>query len=121
MAQWLFGNGMKGIFAFDVAVVESTTGTRYMPIECNPRFNGASYPTLIAEKLMATAWLARTFSTDKRRLQDIDLTGIEYNPVMQNGVVIVNWGPVLVGKLLVMLIGTPEIQQRLAQELQTRL
>jgi hypothetical protein len=40
---------------------------------------------------------------------------------MGNGVVMVNWGPVRVGKLLCMLVGTPEIQQRLARELQTRL
>ncbi|KPJ90388.1 MAG: ATP-grasp domain-containing protein [Gammaproteobacteria bacterium SG8_11] len=121
MAQWLFGHGMKGIFAFDVAVVQDKQGTRYMPIECNPRFNGASYPTLIAEKLAANSWLARSFSTDKRHLSDIDLTGIEYNPKMGNGVVIVNWGPIQVGKLLCMLVGTPEIQKRLARELQTRL
>ncbi len=121
MAQWLFSHGMKGIFAFDVAVVQDKKGTRYLPIECNPRYNGASYPTLIAEKLAATHWLARTFTTTKRSLKEIDLTGIEYNPVMANGVVIVNWGPVLVGKLLCMLIGTPETQQRLARELHTRL
>ena len=121
MAQWLFSHGMKGIFAFDVAVVQDKQGTRYMPIECNPRYNGASYPSLIAEKLVADHWLARTFTTDKRHLKDIDLTGIEYNPVMGNGIVIVNWGPVLVGKILCMLVGTPEIQQRLAMELQNRL
>jgi hypothetical protein len=96
-------------------------GTRYMPIECNPRFNGASYPTLIAEKLAANSWIARTFATSKRHLSDIDLSGIEYNPVMGNGVVFVNWGPILVGKLLCLLIGTPEIQERLAHELQARL
>jgi hypothetical protein len=65
--------------------------------------------------------LARTFTTNKRSLKEIDLSGIEYNSVMGNGVVIVNWGPVLVGKLLCMLVGIPEIQQRLAGELQTRL
>lgn len=121
MAQWLFSHGMKGIFAFDVAVVQDKKGTRYLPIECNPRYNGASYPTLIAEKLAAHSWLARTFTTKKRSLKEIDLTGIEYNPLMGNGVVMVNWGPVRVGKLLCMLVGTPEIQQRLARELQTRL
>lgn len=121
MAKWLFSHGMKGIFAFDVAVVQDKQGTRYLPIECNPRFNGASYPTLIAEKLAVYNWMARTFTTDKRSLANIDLGGIEYNPDRGSGVVIVNWGPVLVGKLLCMLVGTPEIQQRLAGELQTRL
>jgi hypothetical protein len=121
MAQWLFAHGMKGIFAFDVAVVQDKQGTRFMPIECNPRYNGASYPTLIAENLAANNWIARTFATDKRSLSDIDLSGIEYNPVMGNGVVIVNWGPILVGKLLCMLIGTPDTQERLEHELQTRL
>lgn len=121
MAQWLFAHGMKGIFAFDVAVVQDKQGTRYMPIECNPRYNGASYPTLVAEKLTANCWTALTFSTQKRSLSDIDLSDIEYNPVRGNGVVIVNWGPILLGKLLCMLVGTPEIQERLAGELQLRL
>jgi len=121
MAEWLFSHGIKGVFAFDVAVLEYNGETRYQPIECNPRFNGATYPTLIAEKLGATNWLARMFTTSKRHLSDIDLSGIEYNSASDSGVIIVNWGPILVGKLLFMLVGTPEIQIKLLRELEKRL
>lgn len=121
MAEWLFSHGIKGIFAFDVAVVEEKGKKRYLPIECNPRFNGASYPTLIAEKLGVTNWLARTYNTSKRHLRYIDLTGIEYHPSLGKGVIIVNWGPIHVGKLLCMIVGTPENQQELKIELEKRL
>jgi len=42
MAKWLHREGMKRTFAFDVAVVPKGSGTDYLVIECNPRFNGAS-------------------------------------------------------------------------------
>ena len=34
-----------------MAVVTTDDSLRFPAIECNPRFNGASYPTLIAGKL----------------------------------------------------------------------
>ena len=121
MAEWLFSHGIKGVFAFDVAVVEKDGETRYLPIECNPRFNGATYPTLIAEKLGVTDWLARMITTSKRQLSDIDLSEIEYDRDLGSGVIIVNWGPILVGKLLFMLVGAPEIQLKLLRELEKRI
>ncbi len=45
MADWLKDRGIKGIFAFDVAIVQTDNGLRFPVIECNPRYNGASYPT----------------------------------------------------------------------------
>jgi hypothetical protein len=121
MAEWLFREGMRGIFAFDVAVVEQTAGREFLAIECNPRFNGASYPTAIAHKLGVPAWLARTFKTRHRSLADLDLSGLEYDPATGEGIALVNWGPVLVGKLLAMLAGPPAAQERLALELESRL
>jgi len=59
MAEWLYREGMKGTFAFDVAVTRKGVGTDYLAIECNPRFNGASYPTVIAHKLGLESWVAR--------------------------------------------------------------
>jgi hypothetical protein len=35
--------------------------------------------------------------------------------------ILVNWGPILVGKLLVLLAGPTPVQERLALELQARL
>ena len=121
MAQWLVEHGMKGIFAFDVAVVQTKRGLRFPAIECNPRFNGASYPTAIAHKLDIPEWSAMTLETNHRSLSGIDLSGIEFDPRTGTGVIIVNWGPVLVGKLLIMLAGSPAQQAALRLELETRL
>ncbi len=129
LAEWLHEQGIRGVFAFDVAVVtESTpasgpmsTAGRYLAIECNPRFNGASYPTVVAQKLGIEQWLARTFCTRHRVLADIDLSGIEFDPATGTGVVLVNWGPVRVGKLMVLLAGDPATQADLEATLERRL
>jgi len=121
MAKWLFSHGMRGIFAFDVAVVKDGCGIEYVPIECNPRFNGASYPTLIARKLNIRRWQTRTLDTDFRTLADLSLHDLEYNPSDQSGIILVNWGTILVGKLMVLIAGTPVQQQALRQELERRL
>lgn len=121
MAKWMFCQGMRGIFAFDVAVVEDSCGTDYIPIECNPRFNGASYPTLIAKKLGITRWQARVFSTRYRQITDLPIRDLEYNPDDQSGIVLVNWGTVQLGKLFILLAGTPEQQRVLRETLEQRL
>ncbi|WP_455208913.1 hypothetical protein [Kaarinaea lacus] len=121
MAQWLAEKGMQGIFAFDVAVVNEAYNPRFLAIECNPRFNGASYPTLISKKLRARNWYAVQLTTRYKSLADIDLYGLEYSPKTLTGIVIFNWGSVLAGKLGVLLIGPRHIQQALLVELQNRL
>jgi hypothetical protein len=121
MARWLYDEGMQGVFAFDVAVVDGENGTEFLAIECNPRYNGASYPTAVAERLGIEHWLARSFKTRHRTLDQLDLDGLEYDPSRGDGVILVNWGPVLVGKLLALLAGPPERQDALAAELEARL
>ncbi len=121
MAHWLKGHGMKGIFAFDVAVVQTDHGLRFPAIECNPRYNGASYPTLIAQKLAIPEWSALTFSTKYRNLSEIDFSDIEYDQKTGEGAILVNWGTVLEGKLVILLAGSPSYQQALAVEIATRL
>ncbi|WP_242477056.1 ATP-grasp domain-containing protein [Halochromatium glycolicum] len=121
MAQWLVEQGIRGLFAFDVAVLDGRADTKHLAIECNPRWNGASYPTMIARKLGIDYWLARTFPTRHRMLADIDLSGIEFDAATGTGVILVNWGPVLVGKLLVLLAGDPDQQQHLERALGQRL
>lgn len=121
MAEKLANMGFKDILAFDVAVVEENAGMRFLAIECNPRFNGASYPTAIALKLDIKQWEARNYRTWHRSLGEIDLAGLEYNPEQGEGVIIVNWGPVLVGKLMVMLVGTSDVRERLEMKLKHRL
>lgn len=120
MAQWMHEQGMRGVFAFDVAVV-GDEDPEFLAIECNPRYNGASYPTAVAHKLGVEQWLAKAYQTRHRSLADLDLSGIEFDPVTGTGVVLVNWGPILVGKLLVMFAGDEATQQALEQELLSRL
>ena len=121
MAQWLVNHGMKGIFAFDVAVEDTPYGPRFTAIECNPRFNGATYPTIMANKLGIKEWSAITFNTRYRSLADIDLNQLEYDSHTGEGVILVNWGTVLAGKISIMLAGPPSRQRELEVELGTRL
>jgi hypothetical protein len=121
MAYWLKDHGMKGIFAFDVAVVQTDRGLRFPAIECNPRYNGASYPTLIAQKLGIHEWSAITFSTEHRSLADMDLRDLEFDRKKGEGAIIVNWGTVLEGKLVILLAGSATYQQALAVEIANRL
>ena len=121
LAEWMVQQGMKGIFAFDVAVVEEEDKIRYLAIECNPRFNGASYPTGIAEKLKLTSWSSETFTTQYRSLDELDLSDIEFNPQTDTGVVLVNWGTILVGKVSVLLAGSVAQQNDLRAILKQRL
>ncbi|MGB3239096.1 MAG: hypothetical protein WBB29_12425 [Geitlerinemataceae cyanobacterium] len=121
MAEWMAQQGMKEVFAFDVAVVEEEEKIRYLAIECNPRFNGASYPTGIANKLKIDRWSGEVLSTQYRSLDEIDLSGIEFNSQTQTGVVLVNWGVLLVGHLGVLLAGSVEEQEELRSVLKQRL
>ena len=121
MAYWLKDHGMKGIFAFDVAILQTERGLRFPAIECNPRFNGASYPTVIAEKLKIPNWSAVNFSTKHRRLSDVDLSEIEYDYTTGEGAILVNWGTVLEGKLVILMAGSRPYQEALEVELNARL
>jgi hypothetical protein len=121
MALWLRDRGMKGIFAFDVAVVDTPKGRRFMAIECNPRFNGASYPTVIAQKLDIPEWSAMMFNTKHRKLSDLDIRDLEFDMKTGEGLVIVNWGTLLKGKLVLLLAGSPDYQEALLNEIRYRL
>lgn len=121
MAYWLMDQGMKGIFAFDVAVVQTNVGLRFPVIECNPRYNGASYPTLVAQKLGITEWTALNLTTQHRSLSDIDLSEIEFDRNTGEGAVIVNWGTVIEGRLVILMAGSRAYQEALAVELEARL
>lgn len=121
MAQWMAQKGMKGIFAFDVAAVKTETDADYFAIECNPRFNGASYPTGIAQKLKLESWCSDNFTTKYRSLDEIDLGDLSYNPTAKTGAIIVNWGSVLVGKLGILLAGSIAQQEELRRSLKQQL
>jgi hypothetical protein len=46
---------------------------------------------------------------------------LEYDPAAGTGIILVNWGPILVGKVLALLAGDAAAQARLEQALLTRL
>ena len=119
MAKWMAKKGMKGIFAFDVATVKDTT--ECFAIECNPRFNGASYPTGISQKLEIDSWCSDNFATKYRSLDEIDLGNLEYNSATKTGAIIYNWGSILAGKLGILLAGSIAQQDQLRNLLKHRL
>ncbi|MGK7909576.1 MAG: ATP-grasp domain-containing protein [Synechococcus sp.] len=121
MADWMVERGMKEIFAFDVSVDEEDGQLRYLAIECNPRYNGASYPTGIALKLDLKHWAHETFDTPHRSLSELDFTGLEFEEPRHTGIVLVNWGSILSGKLGILLVGPPETQLELRQQVKERL
>lgn len=120
-ARWMEEQGMKGIFAVDVAVVPTAEGTDYVAIECNPRYNGSSYPTLVAHKLGVPCWSSATCEGIKRSLTDFELGDLAFDPTTGKGIVLINWGTIKVGKLSVLLAGSPTEQAEMNRELQTRL
>jgi hypothetical protein len=121
IAEWMAQHGMKEVFGFDVAVTEDETQTRYLAIECNPRYNGASYPTGIGKKLNIPSWICETYKTKYYSLNKLDLTDIEFNPQTNTGVVLVNWGIITGGKIGVLIAGTVQQQNDLRALLQERL
>jgi hypothetical protein len=121
LANWMMTQGMQEIFAFDVAVVETVDQPNYYAIECNPRFNGSSYPTYIARKLHLREWISERFQTVYRSLAAIDLTGLEYDASSGAGVILVNWGIIQMGKLDVLIAGSPIQQQEIRSQIQQRL
>lgn len=103
-------DGLVGVFAFDVAV----TDKGFKVIECNPRPNGASYPTAIAENLDVQEWSSANLATSKNLKESLGIleeAGLTYDRVQKIGAVVFNWGTASEGKLGVLLAG-PESTQR---------
>jgi hypothetical protein len=121
MAQWLVDKGIKDVFGIDVAVVGTGDRVEYVSIECNPRFNGSSYPTMIAHRLNIPSWMSATCPTRYRSLAAFELGELEYDPTTGKGVVLVNWGTVQAGKVSVLLAGSPQEQEQLQAQLQALL
>lgn len=107
LAKFMFDRGMKGYFAFDVAV----TNGGYRVIECNPRYNGASYPTNIALKMGLSQWSAKGLKTRFDSLSCLDLGHLQYNQDKESGVIVFNWGCVKDGKIGVMFVGNTDHQR----------
>jgi hypothetical protein len=107
-------DGIRGKLGIDVAV---TPDGRYFVLECNPRWNGALYPMVIAQRLGAAEWSTTHLPVRAEHLQDIALGDLEYNPRLKKGVVLVNWGGITFHWLELLIIGSKETQQTLRAQL----
>ena len=105
VANLLAKMGQRGIIGIDVAI----SGDDAIVIECNPRYNGASYPTIVAHKLNAKHWVSQSMKTRHRSLAHVDFAHPAwFDPVRGSGAVLLNWGPLYVGGLGLLVIGNPE-------------
>lgn len=133
--------GLSGVIAFDVpaqvrfgrlgrrlvAYAQRTNRawltrrlTKFWLLECNPRPNGSTYFTIPANCLGAREWIGKNITTRHTSLAAIDwpaLRELEFSAGRGTGVVIINWGPILQGKLGVLFIGDPDEQARLEARL----
>ncbi|HMO16530.1 MAG TPA: hypothetical protein PKA63_01885 [Oligoflexia bacterium] len=115
LADKLVHRGIKGIFAFDVAV----SGDHAFVIECNPRPNGCTYYSEVARKLRIKTWFGRNVKVNASRLSELNLDGITFNN--GSGLVIVNWGTISMKKLGVLFCGeTEEDAQQVYEEFQAK-
>ena len=71
----------------------------------------------VARRLGVLSWRAQNLPTAKARLEDLDITGLEYDPDTREGVVVYNWGAVLNGVIGLMVVGSPDRQLQLMQKL----
>ncbi len=114
----LFHQGLDGTWAFDVAVC----GKQAYLIECNPRWNGASYFSKPAELLNAKEWEGVNVTTSHNSFAFFgdSFRELEYDPVHGTGIVIINWATVLHGKLGLLVVGDLETRERLLSEFKNR-
>ena len=120
LARYAAKFGMKGIFAYDVAVCQRENGDLYyLPVECNPRPNGSSYATAIADKLVGkcSPWTAKAVKTRHRSLKHINLGDLEFDRKRGSGVVVHIGSTISQGKLGVTFLGPPPIQRELEARL----
>lgn len=117
-AQYAVSQGIEGYFAFDVAVLEDGT---YLIIECNGRWNGATYSHLPAKKLGIESWMSCKVEADRRSLEGLDLGDLEYDHASGRGVILINWGTIQDRYVSALFAGTPADQGSLYSELQSAL
>lgn len=96
------------LFAFDVAI----TKVGPLVIECNPRFNGSTYPTKLASKLGISSWLATSVELNSDVLDELNILDLEYDAQTQTGIIVYNWGCVLNRKLGVLIAADSREKQQ---------
>ena len=116
IAEEMVSQGMRGYFAFDIAACRENDQVKYYAIECNPRFNGSSYPTNIAKKIGAHRWTAKKITTSVNDFSYVDLGSIQYTPQKKSGVIVVNWGSITEKEIGVMIVADSPQHEKLFEE-----
>jgi hypothetical protein len=108
LADQLAGEGLEDFFGFDLAVNPNGLWL----IECNARFNGATYPILVAQRLGIEEWTARKFHTVHQSLRTLDLQRLAFDSRRGHGVVVLmdSFMPVN-GEITVLLAGSEAVQE----------
>jgi hypothetical protein len=119
LADDLVRQGLRGVFAFDLAATGYPRDPQYRLLECNPRWNGASYLWFTARKLGTGAWMGLTL-TCAGDFAAFDLEDLEYRSSRGFGLLVVNWTRCRHGKIFVLAVGRPEEQQVLLKEMARR-
>jgi len=118
LAEDLVANGLRDIFGLDVMV----NGDEATIIECNPRWTGATYPTVAAGRLAIKEWSAYVLPTQHEHPRDIKLGDTLYDASSQIGVVIMNNCRLNAhGKVEVLIAGPQEAQEEIMLKLEKRL
>ncbi len=118
LAKELADQGLEDVFAFDVAVAP----TGFSIIECNARWNGATYPTKVANKLGIEQWTACTLDTNLDHPKELDLGEIIYNKKQRFGALVISFAFKSAShKVSLLLAGSPEEQDELRTEVAERL
>jgi hypothetical protein len=113
LAAILAARNMKGFFAFDLAVSSQKDSIQYLPIECNPRWNGSTYPAMIARKLCITGcWTSKWINVGHRFDNAVDLGELQYSKEKKEGVIIYSLSKLHTGKALALIIGNDEVRMR---------
>lgn len=113
LAKLMVARGLKGLIGIDVAVCLENDQLTFLPVECNPRPNGSSYPTAIAKKLNYNgAWTAKAVATNLRDINRLDLGELEYSPLRETGVIVHIASTLPKGKLGVTFFAPSEGERR---------
>lgn len=107
--------GMRGRVGVDVLV--SPDGEYYLS-EVNARRTGATPYIDAANRLGVSSWSSMSLPTTARCVTDLDLNTnkLIYRPGRDEGLLLINWGPICEGKVGVMFIGSPDKWERLEHE-----
>lgn len=104
-ARHIAQQGFEGPFAFDVGIKDSKPAI----IECNPRYNGCTYYSRIADLLGLSCWSSRNATVNATSLSCLELDKHTWQKDKGRGVILVCWGPITMKKLGILCAGqSPE-------------